>query len=77
MLWCCKCRFVDIVKSLFFISAKQGAQTTLHCCLADDIKGLTYYHNMFGEIKSAAVSYNEEKAAAMWVLSEQLTESFR
>ena len=71
------CRLVEIIKALFFIKAKQGAQTILHCCLAHDIKGLTYYHNVSGEIKSAEVSYDEEKATAMWLLSERLTEAFQ
>ena len=56
---------------------RQGAQTTLYCSLAEGVKGLTYYHNTFGVVPSSELSYDTQKAAAMWDLSNKLTQDFR
>ena len=60
----------------FFISVPQGAQTTLYCSLAPGVKGLTYYHNSLGIVPSSKASYDQAKSAAMWTLSEGLTQPF-
>lgn len=51
--------------------------TTLYCCMADGVKGLTYYHNCLGIVPSSDVSYDTKKAAVMWELSEKLTAAFQ
>ena len=61
----------------FIISAQQGAMTTLYCCMADGVKGLTYYHNCLGIVPSSDVFYDTKKAAVMWELSEKLTAAFQ
>lgn len=70
-------KFLTYLKSWLFITPRQGAQTTLYCCLADNVKGLTYYHNSFGIVPSSEVSYDGPKATAMWNLSSKLTQGFR
>ena len=60
-----------------FINAREGAQTTLYCCLAEDVKGFTYYNNALGVVPSSRVSYDRQRAAAMWELSEKLTRDFK
>ena len=60
-----------------FINAREGAQTTLYCCLAKDVKGLTYYNNALGVVPSSRISYDQQRAAAMWELSEKLTSDFK
>ncbi|KAK9818067.1 hypothetical protein WJX72_006567 [[Myrmecia] bisecta] len=64
------------LKRLLFITPREGAQTTLYCCLDEDVKGLTYYHNALGMVPSSKASYDQQRAAAMWELSEQLTKPF-
>ena len=61
---------------MLFITPEEGAQTTLYCCLAKDVKGLTYYNNALGVVPSSEISYSQDRATAMWELSEQLTEEF-
>ena len=60
----------------FFIRIPQGAQTTLYCSLAPGVKGLHYYHNSLGIVPSSKASYDTAKSAAMWTLSEGLTQPF-
>jgi hypothetical protein len=60
-----------------FISTAEGAQTTLYCALAENVKGLTYYNNVYGILPSSEVSYDKGKAAAMWDLSDRLTKQFQ
>nr|ARQ20725.1 lipid body protein [Lobosphaera incisa] len=65
------------LKRLLFINSREGAQTTLYCCLAPDVKGLTYYNNALGVVPSSKLSYDRQRAAALWNLSEQLTCEFK
>lgn len=71
------CRLVQIIMKRLIISTQQGAMTTLYCCMAHGVKGLTYYHNCLGVVPSSEVSYDTEKAAAMWELSSKLTADFQ
>lgn len=71
------CRLVQIIMKRFIISTQQGAMTTLYCCIAHGVKGLTYYHNCLGVLPSSEVSYDTNKAAAMWELSSKLTAKFQ
>ena len=64
---------MQLIMRNFIISRQQGAMTTLYCCMADGVKGLTYYHNCLGIVPSSDVSYDAQKAAAMWELSDRLT----
>ena len=68
---------VQLIMKLFIINTQQGAMTTLYCCMADGVKGLTYYHNCLGIVPSSEVSYDKHKAAAMWELSSKLTADFQ
>lgn len=75
-----KTRMTDNVPSLIrrwlFLTAAEGAQTTIYCCLHPDVQGLRYYHNSLGLLPSSRVSYDKEKAAAMVALSEKLVTGF-
>ena len=74
--FCC-CRIMTFIKSKLFIGCRQGAQTTLYCCLAEGVKGLTYYNNCLGIVPTSQISYDNKRAAAMWDLSNKLTLHFR
>ncbi|KAL0038297.1 hypothetical protein WJX77_001140 [Trebouxia sp. C0004] len=70
-------KILTFIKSKLFIGCRQGAQTTLYCCLAEGVKGLTYYHNCLGVVPTSQISYDNKRAAAMWDLSNKLTQHFR
>lgn len=73
----CCCRILSFIKSKLFIKCRQGAQTTLYCCLAEGVQGLTYYNNCLGVVPTSKISYDNKRAAAMWDLSNKLTQHFR
>ena len=64
------------IKRLLFITPEQGAWTTLFCCLADGVQGNTYYHNSLGIVPSSPISYDQEKARALWASSEALVQQY-
>ena len=67
------CRFI---RQWLFLTAREGAQTTIYCCLHPDVQGLKYYNNSLGLLPSSRISYDREKAAAMVKLSEQLVSAY-
>lgn len=68
--------YCSLIRRWLFLTAAEGAQTTIYCCLHPDVQGLRYYHNSLGLLPSSRVSYDREKAAAMVALSEKLVTGF-
>lgn len=72
-----RAKFLQYLMKKIFISTAEGAQTSLYCALAQDVKGLTYYNNVLGVVPSSEISYDKSKAAAMWELSDRLTKQYQ
>lgn len=64
------------VKSLFFISPEQGAQTTL-LCSTQELEGF-YYHNVFGQVElpESDPARQETKAEQLWCHCEDLCSEY-
>jgi NAD(P)-dependent dehydrogenase (short-subunit alcohol dehydrogenase family) len=63
------------VKRSLFITAKEGAQTTLMCASQEDLSHGSYYHNVHGEceLDNADPATNDEAAARLWARCQEMT----
>ncbi|RYH15076.1 SDR family NAD(P)-dependent oxidoreductase [archaeon] len=65
-------QFDKLVKSIFMIDCKRGAQSTLLCCVSDVVPRGSYFHNVFGVTDYHPTVLKEGWNENMWTLSEGL-----
>lgn len=67
-------RVLRKVLDLIAISVEEGAQTSIYLATSPEVEGVTgrYFYKKQA-IPSSPASYNEETAAKLWQVSEQLT----
>jgi NAD(P)-dependent dehydrogenase (short-subunit alcohol dehydrogenase family) len=58
----------------FFVSPGRGARTSVYLASSPAVEGVTgKYFSKMREVRSSAASYDEEAAARLWRVSEELT----
>lgn len=62
--------FVNVFNRLFYKSAFEGAQTSLHCALAPHIEGGAYYSDCVTKKPNKLVT--DAEAGKLWEVSEKL-----
>ena len=65
------------VRSISMIDCKQGAQSTLYCCLTDNVPHGAYFHNVFHVCNYHPTAANNEWSENMWNISLQLIKEHR
>ncbi len=63
------------LKHQLLIPPEKGAWTTLSCCLGDGVQDGGYYHSRLGIVPSSPLSYDHQKACALWDSSEALVDA--
>lgn len=64
------------VMGFFYLTPEEGAETSIYVASSPDVEGITgKYFSEKEAVPSSPLSYDEEVARKLWVISEQLTES--
>ena len=63
-----------MVSYLLLKTPRQGAQTTLHCALAEELEGTSgrYYGNCQEEKLATAVAADDDVGEELWRISERM-----
>ncbi len=71
-------RAAAVVARPFLLSPEEGARTSVYLASSPALEGVTgKYFNRMREARSSPASYDEEVAARLWRVSEELTNSWR
>ena len=63
-----------LITSLFFKTAREGAQTTIYCAVSEELEGVS--GKFFADCKEVKLNQNvcSQDAERLWELSTQLVE---
>ena len=64
--------FATILNDYVLLTPEQGCQSTLLCCLTEEVAAGSYFHNVYGDIRGHESAYDLDSRKEIWQMSEAL-----
>jgi NAD(P)-dependent dehydrogenase (short-subunit alcohol dehydrogenase family) len=69
--------FGSVLNDYVLLTPEQGCQSTLLCCLTEEVAPGSYFHNVYGETEGHESAYDIDSRKEIWELSESLLRRHR
>lgn len=74
-MYCCQV-ILYVVKKLIFVSPNQGAQTSIHCAVSQEVEGANGYYNDCRKANPSAHALDNAQCTKLWEYSFNLVKSY-
>jgi len=64
------------MKKLIFVSPNQGAQTSIHCAVSQEVEGVNGYYNDCRKTVPSAHAWDKQQCVKLWEYSFNLVKPY-
>lgn len=68
--------FLYTMKKLIFVSPNQGAQTSIHCVVSEEVEGVNGYYNDCRKMMPSVHALDNQQCVKLWEYSFNLVKPY-